>query len=224
MQNTGNISNKGVGIVILLVSLTVVALSQAMSAQIIRSNQLPAVQKIVVFKGTGIRHKRTIAEPSLARQTVKVLSRAERSALIRDVMLANGAVANASSSAASYASLSASTPFVSNRAYLVSWGTVTTNPVTPGIAFHKGLDDGLEVFIKPEAAGQWFMVECQVHGFGSAAFMIAGPDGSKTEIANAGGAANLQLMMVSQDAQWQEFYIHRNSPWNLKACEISKAN
>jgi hypothetical protein len=216
-------------IFVLLAIVLLLGLVQTTAAQIVRTRPTPPVKttvqkKTVVFKGMGVSQKRPLTAQLNLQKTPRSLSAAEKTAALKEAMSANGiAVKDTNFTARPYAVLSAQTPYVADRGYLIYWGLLTANSSRPGISFIKGGYDGLEIFIKPDRAGRWFMLDCKVSASGSVPLRVTGPDGNTTEFANFADG-HLLTFMVSQNTEWQQFYIQRNDAWGLDSCEVTTTN
>lgn len=217
--------------IIFLAGSIFLGLCQLAAAQIIRPSPTPQVstsvkKKTVVFKGMGITRSTPLSVRLSRQANPRSLSSAEKTAVLKEAMLASGvAVRNENFTSQAYAVLSAQTPFAADRGYLVFWGKLTTNSsaANPVIAFIDGGYDGIEIFIKPDQAGKWYLIDCKVSGEGTAPFYMAGPDGNTTEFSSFADG-HLQSFLVSQNTNWQSFYIHRNTAWKFFSCEVTKAN
>jgi hypothetical protein len=207
-----------------IVLVLLASLFQTVNAQIIRSKTqtIKTQKKPVVFKGAGIRQKIPQAEQPGQERIVRSLTTAEKTAVLKEAMSAGSvAVNNSNFSALPYAELSARSPYAADRGYLIFWGLLTVNPKIPSISFiNGGLYEGVEIVIKPDQPGKWYLIDCKVGGEGSAPFFITGPDGNKAEFSNFADG-HLQSFLVSQNTDWQWFFIHRQSGWKFYSCEVT---
>jgi hypothetical protein len=224
-----------VSITLLSIGLTMFGLDQMSSAQIIRTKptppqvrRTPPLQgKTMVFKGTGVLQK----NPELAKfgqQIPKSLTAAEKSAALREVMLANQIVfKNENFSVQTYVILNSQTPYVAGKGNLSYVGSVWADPLSLegwiiGDTNFLGVFSGkIKIFIKPDQAGRWFMIDCKVvPRTGGVPFRLTGPDGNTTEIAYPADG-HLKTFMVSQNTEWQKFTLERNDVFRLYSCEAT---
>lgn len=99
-------------------------------------------------------------------------------------MTANGTAVADNFTVEKYAVLNVRTLFVENRAFIVFQGYVWLNP----LAEHLSISEGeLRIFVKPDKINGWYLLDCNVHGYGSTSFInpqyeITGPDGNTDKI------------------------------------------
>jgi hypothetical protein len=224
-------------IILLLTGLMMFGLGQTSSAQIIRIKPTPTPQvratppaqrNAMVFKGTGALQK----NPELARfgeQIPKSLTAEEKSAALREVMLANRVVIrNNNFPVQTYVMLNSQTPYVAGKGNLSYVGSVWVDPLSLegwviGDTNFLGVFSGkIKFFIKPDQIGRWFMIDCKVvpRTTGGEPFHLTGPDGNTTEIAYPADG-HLKTFMVSQNTEWQKFTLERNDVFRLYSCEVT---
>jgi hypothetical protein len=195
------------------------------NSQIIRKKPPTVItQTKPVFKGTSVLRRRPDQDKPVQTWTPKSLSTAEKSAVLRDAMTANGtaAVNGDNFTVEKYAVLNGKTQFVENRAFLVLQGKVWLNPLANYFSVWEG---ELRIYVKPDKINGWYLLDCNVHGYGSTSFInfpfeITGPDGKTEKVSNSGDD-HLQMFMISKNTEWQMFSIKRKGEYQLASCEVS---
>lgn len=180
-------------------------------------------QTKTVFKGTNIVRKGTDTGLPEKKWAARSLTQAEKAAALKDVMTANGVTVNTETlPVAKYAILNAQTFFVEDRAFMVALGRMDIWPSVPMMRIDEG---ELRVYIKPDRVNGWYLLDCNVSGYGSTSFVnpsyeITGPDGTKTTVSNHGDD-HLQMFMISKNLDWQPFSIKRKGSFELSTCEVT---
>lgn len=225
-------------VLVLLTGALLLGLCQTISAQIIRTNPQvkptpPQIRptrqtkkNIPIFKGTGA----SPTDPETNKfgqeqQIPRTLSFAEKSAALKEVMLAKGVLVKEGENftVQTYVTLSSQTPFVTEKGNLSYYGEAWVDPL--GLLFGEPnslviWSGFVRIYVKPDQVGRWYMLDCKVTGWQGKPFHLIGPDGNATEIAFPEDG-HLQAFMVSQNTQWQKFTIKRDDAWRLVLCEVS---
>lgn len=208
-----------------LIALTVFVICPVTAnSQVVRKTPSTVIkQPKPVFMGTSILRKRPEQDKPEQKWTPKSLSTTEKTAVLREAMIANGVAVNGNNfTAEKYAVLNGKTQFVENRAFLVVQGRVWLNSMADYFSIWEG---ELRVYIKPDKINGWYLLDCNVHGSGSTSFInfpyeITGPDGKTEKVSNFGDD-HLQMFMIAKNTEWQMFSIKRKGEYQLASCEIS---
>jgi hypothetical protein len=205
------------------------ALAQAQIVQVrpaARATPTPEAEIGVIREGVGP-EKRPAQLNRMGRPTLSqavVLSAADKNTLITGALNLNGLKGNFV--ALPFATLTARTPYIKDRAALAFYGAQFVESRT----FNAGLLDTMSVVsiaVYPSKPRQWFMIDCSIEAIDTTpqtySFIGGGAAETKTVLK---GSGNVRALLAAQDVKWYEIYLVSKTAksWILHACEVNAAN
>ncbi len=181
-------------------------------------------QKPVIFKGTGTNLQSPKLEISRQIRTPVALTLPEKQISFNEALISSGAAQGIIGSLP-YAVLGPRTVYVADRAAL-ELVNAAVRPKGNYILFRDfEHETWFDLYIKPTAAGQWFMIDCSVsleENTPGITFKIYGSGGTAEQRVN--GPDHIQAFVVAQNNTWHMVTVGapRGSRWLLHSCEITK--
>lgn len=233
MKNKFNIqyrkNQSALSILIFLAGLMLFGLCQMSPAQIVRTSPPlvratpppPPAKKAIVFKGSGVMQPRPESQRLRQLSFPATLSAARSSAALREAMSSGGVtVMGGEMPLETYVMLNPQTSYVAGKGSIDFVRPLMVDARNNLVGYTES-GSGFDLYIKPDRAGRWFLINCGVNALAGSPFRIFGPDGTIAE-SSINGSGNLQAFIVSQNTEWQKIGVDRPSGWwFLSSCQVT---